>query len=96
MAPKGKLNFSPQKRQKTCVFSAEKLEVFAVRYCEKAQLVSEIFDEDAACFQIARMHCGKPSLRFKLKEHMIDFLQSGYVTGLPSSLEELATVCLQS
>ena len=93
MAPKGKLTFWPQKKQKTCVSSAEKLEVFVVRYCEKAQLVSEIFDEDAVCFRVAIMHRGKPSLLFKLKEHMVDFLQSAHVTGLPSSLEELAT-CL--
>ena len=48
-SPKAKLIFSPQKRQrKTVVPSAEKLEVFIIRYSEKAQLVSESFDESQA------------------------------------------------
>ena len=78
MAPKAKLIFSPQKRQrKTVVPSAEKLEVFVIRYSERAQLVSESFDESQACFQIDVTNGGKPSMLYKLKDRMMEFLQSG-------------------
>ena len=78
MAPKAsskaKLIFSPQKRQrKTVVPSADKLEVFIIRYSEKAQLVSEAFDEDQACFQIDVTHGGKPSMLYRLKDHFLNF-----------------------
>ena len=92
MAPKAKLIFSPQKRQKKASVSvAAKLEVFLVRYCEEAQLVSESFDESQVCVQIDLTHGAKPSLLFKLKENMLEFLQSGSVSGLPTSIEDLAT-----
>ena len=92
MAPKATLIFSPQKRQKKASVSvAAKLEVFLIRYCEDAPLVSESFDESQACVQIDLTHGAKPSLFFKLKENMLEFLQSDSVSDLPTSVEDLVT-----
>ncbi|CAE7868876.1 unnamed protein product [Symbiodinium microadriaticum] len=95
MAPKtslqAKLIFSPQKRQRKTTPSADKLEVFIIRYSEKAQLVSETFDENQACFQIDVTHGGKPSMLYRLKDHMLEFLQSASVDGLPTNTDDLAT-----
>ena len=95
MAPKAsskaKLIFSPQKRQrKTVVPSADKLEVFIIRYSEKAQLVSEAFDEDQACYQIDVTHGGKPSMLYRLKDHFLEFLRSESVEDLPKTMDDLA------
>ena len=63
-----------EKAEAVCPFEVT-LEVYVLQYGDKTRPVSKSFDDDEACFQVARTHGGKPRLPFKPKEHLVDFLQ---------------------
>ena len=79
-----------EKAEDMCLFGRE---AGGVRGSLLRKGAAGVGDFRRRCSVLPSQHRGKPSLLFKLKEHMVDFLQSAHVTGLPSSLEELAT-CL--